>query len=195
MVLIRSTGPEGLFNTHTLSLIVDLTEAFRQIEGIHPWNVFSLATEKGDRVIPGTLSFRAFLTPLPQTHEDLEQLRDDLRAIQLYTGTLVSYDETATSIMIGVPPGMDRTALYRTIWGIIEARGAERFGLVARALEPGPLKKFYQSIARSEERHYALFLELANLYLDGSAVASRWRELLEVEAGIAAGLPLRAALH
>ena len=29
---------------------------------------------------------------------------------------------------------------------IIEARGAERFSLVAEALEPGPLKKFYQSI-------------------------------------------------
>ena len=44
---------------------------------------------------------------------------------------------------------------------IIEARGAERFGLVAGALEPGGLKTFYQSIARSEERHYELFLELA----------------------------------
>ena len=44
---------------------------------------------------------------------------------------------------------------------IIEARGAERFALVAEALEPGPLKKFYQSIARSEARHFELFLELA----------------------------------
>jgi tRNA-(ms[2]io[6]A)-hydroxylase len=78
---------------------------------------------------------------------------------------------------------------------IIEARGAERFALVARALEPGLLKKFYQSIARSEERHYELFLDLAGKYLDQAMIAQRWQELLDIEAGIVAGLPLRAALH
>lgn len=78
---------------------------------------------------------------------------------------------------------------------IIEARGAERFGLVARALEPGGLKKFYESITRSEERHYQLFLELAALYIEPEIIQRRWRQLLEIEAGIVAGLPLRAALH
>ena len=78
---------------------------------------------------------------------------------------------------------------------IIEARGAERFGLIAQALEPGSLKKFYQSIARSEKRHYRLFLDLAGLYIDGDTVALRWQELLAIEAKIIAALPLRAALH
>lgn len=78
---------------------------------------------------------------------------------------------------------------------IIEARGAERFGLVAEALEPGPLKKFYQSIARSEERHFELFLDLARQYIDHATVGARWDELLDAEAGIVATLPLRAALH
>lgn len=78
---------------------------------------------------------------------------------------------------------------------IIEARGAERFALVAQALGPGPLKKFYQSIARSEERHYELFLDLAGKYLDQPMIEQRWQELLDIEADIVAGLPLRAALH
>ena len=78
---------------------------------------------------------------------------------------------------------------------IIEARGAERFALVAAALEPGPLKKFYQSIARSEERHFELFLELAHKYLDRDTIEQRWHELLDIEAAIVAKLPLRAALH
>jgi tRNA-(ms[2]io[6]A)-hydroxylase len=78
---------------------------------------------------------------------------------------------------------------------IIEARGAERFGLVAEALEPGELKKFYESISRSEERHYELFLELAALYIEPEIIQQRWQQLLEVEAGIVAGLPLRPALH
>jgi tRNA-(ms[2]io[6]A)-hydroxylase len=78
---------------------------------------------------------------------------------------------------------------------IIEARGAERFALVATALAPGPLKKFYQSIARSEERHYALFLELAKHYLDVDTIEQRWHELLDIEADIVSKLPIRAALH
>lgn len=78
---------------------------------------------------------------------------------------------------------------------IIEARGAERFALVANALEPGPLKKFYQSIARSEERHFELFLDLAKRYLDPDTVAQRWDELLDAEAAIVSQLPIRAALH
>jgi tRNA-(ms[2]io[6]A)-hydroxylase len=79
--------------------------------------------------------------------------------------------------------------------GIIEARGAERFGLVAQALEAGPLQKFYQSIARSEERHFELFLQLAGRYFDAATVQQRWDELLQVEADIVERLPLRAALH
>jgi tRNA-(ms[2]io[6]A)-hydroxylase len=78
---------------------------------------------------------------------------------------------------------------------IIEARGAERFALVADALEPGPLKKFYRSIARSEERHFELFLTLAQQYMDDAAIAQRWDELLDIEAALVAALPIRAALH
>jgi tRNA-(ms[2]io[6]A)-hydroxylase len=78
---------------------------------------------------------------------------------------------------------------------IIEARGAERFALVAEALPPGPLQKFYRSIARSEERHYELFLELAGKYLDERVIAPRWDELLDIEAQLVAALPVRAALH
>ena len=78
---------------------------------------------------------------------------------------------------------------------IIEARGAERFALVAAALPPGALKKFYLSIARSEERHYELFLNLAGKYLNTRVIAARWDELLDIEAGIVASLPIQAALH
>lgn len=78
---------------------------------------------------------------------------------------------------------------------IIEARGAERFALVAEALEQGALKSFYQSIARSEERHYTLFLELAGRYIDQDVIEQRWDELLAIEADIVRKLPIRAALH
>ena len=78
---------------------------------------------------------------------------------------------------------------------IIEARGAERFALVAEALEDSSLKKFYQSIARSEERHYELFLDLARKYIAPAVVDQRWNELLDIEAQIVKDLPIQAALH
>ncbi len=78
---------------------------------------------------------------------------------------------------------------------IIEARGAERFALVAEALEAGPLKKFYHSIARSEERHFELFLTLARRYAAEDVVAERWEQLLAIEARLVQDLPIRAALH
>ncbi len=81
------------------------------------------------------------------------------------------------------------------IAGIIEARGAERFGLIADTLSEGPLKKFYYSISRSEERHYTLFFELAELYIDKAKIKKRLPELLDAEAEIAASQTPRAALH
>lgn len=81
------------------------------------------------------------------------------------------------------------------IAGIIEARGAERFGLIAEALPEGKLKNFYQAITRSEFRHYETFFELAKLYFEADVVTARIETLLETEAEICADLPHRAALH
>jgi tRNA-(ms[2]io[6]A)-hydroxylase len=81
------------------------------------------------------------------------------------------------------------------VGGIVEARGAERFGLVAEQLPPGELKRFYRSITRSEEEHRGLFLQLAELYFDPAETRVRLDELLEIEADIVRALPLRPALH
>lgn len=81
------------------------------------------------------------------------------------------------------------------IAGIVEARGAERFGLIAKALPSGELKVFYDAITRSEEAHQGLFLELAEQFFDSGAVQVRLNELLKAEAEIVRQLPLRVALH
>ncbi len=78
---------------------------------------------------------------------------------------------------------------------VIEARGAERFALIADAIERPPLKNFYKSLAKSEARHYRLFLELAEEYFDSSVIDLRWKEILNIEAEVVSKLPIRAALH
>ncbi len=79
--------------------------------------------------------------------------------------------------------------------GIVEARGCERFGLVAAALPSGPMKEFYGDIARSEARHQGLFLRLAGVYFDPETIATRLDQLLVIEARVIAELPLRPAVH
>jgi tRNA-(ms[2]io[6]A)-hydroxylase len=81
------------------------------------------------------------------------------------------------------------------IAGIVEARGAERFGLVAEALPEGELKRFYQSITRSEHEHEELFIQLAEKYFHTTEIATRLDELLDAESAIVSELPVRLALH
>ncbi|BBM00527.1 tRNA-(ms[2]io[6]A)-hydroxylase [Microbulbifer sp. GL-2] len=78
---------------------------------------------------------------------------------------------------------------------IIEARGCERFGLVAEALPEGPLKSFYKVITDSEARHHELFIELALQYFPRKKVEARLCQLLDQEAQITEALPHRPALH
>jgi len=82
------------------------------------------------------------------------------------------------------------------VCGVIEARGNERFGHVADALdERDSLKSFYVNIARSEAKHADLFLDLAHRYFDAELIKPRLDEILDEEAKIIQSLPLRSALH
>ncbi len=78
---------------------------------------------------------------------------------------------------------------------VIEARGYERFSLVAQVLPEGKDKEFYDAIAKSEAKHKDLFVELAYEYFDKEEVDIRLEEILVEEAKICERLPFRAALH
>ncbi len=87
---------------------------------------------------------------------------------------------------------LDRLVAY----AIVEARGCERFGLVADAFgDDDPLGRFYRDLERSEARHHGHYLRLARLYFPADAVSERLETLLDVEAEAIRTLPIRAALH
>jgi tRNA-(ms[2]io[6]A)-hydroxylase len=81
------------------------------------------------------------------------------------------------------------------IAGIIEARGCERFGLIAEALQPGQLKDFYLELTRAEARHSGLFIRLAKLYFETPRVQERLDELLSAEGVIMLASPIQPTLH
>lgn len=80
--------------------------------------------------------------------------------------------------------------------GIIEARGYERFSLIAEHLpEDDKLKSFYQSIARSESRHAEQFIDFAKLYNQDNDTEERLQIFIEKEGEIMSNLPIHALLH
>jgi tRNA 2-(methylsulfanyl)-N6-isopentenyladenosine37 hydroxylase len=80
---------------------------------------------------------------------------------------------------------------------VIEARSCERMKILARALvgSDAELAKFYDGLARSEARHYAVYIEFARRLFDAAEVATRLTEITEHEARILADAPDGPRMH
>jgi len=130
--------------------------------------------------------------------EEMVHFREVVKLVQ-DRGLVLGADEKdpyVNRIRELIRQGSDLYLLDRLLTaGVIEARGAERFGLIAEALPEGELQTFYRAITRSECRHYELFLNLARDYFPSDIIEIRWQGLLDAEADIVGELPIRAALH
>jgi len=135
---------------------------------------------------------------IPFAQEELEHYAQVMKII-LDRGLTTAPDERdpyVRGLMQRIQKGPEQYFLDRLlVLGVVEARGCERFGMVAQALEPGPLKDFYTDITRSEARHHGLFVRLAREYFPTDRVQTRLDELLDDEARIVEALPYRAAVH
>ena len=74
---------------------------------------------------------------------------------------------------------------------LIEARSCERFRLLSLEIAEEELRGFYHKFMVSEAGHYRLFLKLAKQYADADAVQARWREYLDMERDLLAGMAVR----
>ena len=81
------------------------------------------------------------------------------------------------------------------VFGVVEARACERFGLLAEGLAEPELRAFYAELTRAEACHHALFVRLAQDVAPRDEVVARLAEVLDAEAAIVGTLPIRAALH
>lgn len=130
--------------------------------------------------------------------EETSHFRDVLRLMRS-RGVQMAGDEKdpyVNRFRQNLRPDSDDYLLDRLlIGGVIEARGCERFGLIAKAATDPRLQRFYHSIGQSESRHAELFVELAKRYFASATVTARLDELLDREAVLISELPYRPALH
>ncbi len=89
----------------------------------------------------------------------------------------------------------DRLLDRMIVLSLVEARGAERFGIVADALSDSTLKKFYRKLHLAEKKHGAIFVRLASKYYPKDTIQNRLRKLISEEARIVDSLPWRASIH
>lgn len=81
------------------------------------------------------------------------------------------------------------------IASIVETRGAERFKMVADALQDEELQKFYKMLWTSEAKHGHIFVKMALNYFPEDKVYDRLAWWVERESEVISGLEIKAALH
>lgn len=75
--------------------------------------------------------------------------------------------------------GKERLRDQLIIGAIIEARSCERFSAIIHYLNDEELEKFYNSLIKSESRHFENYLKLAKLY--GGEIDTRLEVFLSIE--------------
>lgn len=81
------------------------------------------------------------------------------------------------------------------IGSVVESRGAERFRLVAEALDDPEMKRFYKMLWTSEAKHGNIYVDMALEYFPENEVYERLNWFNEQEGAIVKELPIRPALH
>ena len=81
------------------------------------------------------------------------------------------------------------------IASVVETRGAERFRMVADALEDPELKSFYKTLWTSEAKHGHIFVKMALTYFEKDKVYDRLQWWVDQEAVVLDSLEIKAALH
>ena len=77
----------------------------------------------------------------------------------------------------------------------LETRGAERFKMIADAIEDKELKAFYKMLWTSEAKHGHIFVKMALQYFSEEKVYDRLDWWMDREAEVIDNLEIRPALH
>ena len=132
-------------------------------------------------------------TTKPDLLQKMSQLaREELlhfqQVVELMAARDISYIRLSPSRYAGamraeIAKGGNQQLVDTLIVGaFIEARSCERFAKLAPLLD-AELTRFYQSLLKSEARHYQDYLALAQLYSVGS-IDNRVAEFARIEAGL-----------
>jgi len=131
--------------------------------------------------------------------EELEHFRDVYKLMQKRGVALpasMGGDPYVQALIKQCHSGRNERFMDRLlIASVLETRGAERFKMVADALEDPEMKRFYKMLWTSEAKHGHIFVKMALNYFPKEVVYDRLAWWVERESEVIEGLEIRAALH
>ena len=105
-------------------------------------------------------------------------------------------DHYVNAILKRLRHGREEHFLDRLVMsGFIEARGWERFSLLAEHIEDADLKKFYNDLAKREKGHYRIFIQIAEKYFTKEDVDEAISRIADYEYEAMLQAPLTARVH
>jgi len=81
------------------------------------------------------------------------------------------------------------------VGALIEARSCERFTRLAEVVVDPEVGELLRDLGPAEARHWRLFYGLAARLIPAGRIEARWREWLEVERDLTAGLGIGPTVH
>ncbi len=120
-ILIAIENPEGIYNTGTLDKIREITKALQQMPAIQSEDVTSLFT--ADNIV-GTedgLDVKSFYKRSPESNEELDDLRQQVRSNEMVQGRIISEDETVALIVASIADSVFSMTFYNEILAFAES--------------------------------------------------------------------------
>jgi uncharacterized protein len=114
-ILIAIENPDGIYNSHTLQKIKDITEAMQDMPEFEAADIISLYT--ADNIV-GTeegLDVKSFYKRVPQTEEKIAELKQNVRSNEMVQGRLVSDNNQVALVVASINDSVFSMEFYEKI--------------------------------------------------------------------------------
>ncbi|WP_051264035.1 outer membrane lipoprotein-sorting protein [Teredinibacter turnerae] len=117
--IIAVSAKNSVFNASSLQLIDQITNQVKDIKGIDPEQVRSLATEKGISGNEEGMDVYKFWEDQPPTTDiEIQNVQQSVNNVNFFSGTLISADQSTALIIAEALDNADKSAIYRQIMAI-----------------------------------------------------------------------------
>ncbi len=119
LIMAALETPEGIFNYNSLKIIKDITDKISELDGVV--HVNSLTKIIDIREIEGGVEVSDLIQDeIPESPEEIKKLKNYVLSKDMYRGSIVSEDGTATVIMARISEDADKFTVAKQIKDIID---------------------------------------------------------------------------
>ena len=120
-IIVAIENKNGVFNSETLDTLKQLTKRLQKMDEIEKADVTSLYT--ADNIVGSEygMDVKAFYKSVPQTKEELQEIKKNVQNNEMVYGRLVSYDETVTVIIAEIRDDVFTQEFYHEILSLVDS--------------------------------------------------------------------------